>query len=275
MGSSLDSYMSDSGQLFPKAKVVHVDLRADAIGRMTPVDVGVVGDADATVRRLLEILDGERDSNPEGFRTAETAKRLAAADGPTDRNYSSTPGRLDPRELTDVLDDRLPSGRIIVTDTGHSILFAAQRIGHFEHPRDRVWTSDFGAVGVALAIGIGVAMARPEKQTITFIGDGAFLMALHELDTAVRHRVRLTVVILNNEEFGSEVRHLVKMGEPADLARFDTPDLAAVASALGCEAVTVRNREELEAAADRIGSASVPFVIDAKIDAEVVHPTRG
>lgn len=274
-GTSLDSFMSDSGQLFAGARVVHVDVRPDAIGRMSPVDVGLVGDARATVEALDGVLDGLLAGPREGYRTPEVTARLRAGEQRQPLTYAEPDGLLDPNEVADVLDALLPDGRVVVTDTGTSILFVAQRVRTFRDPADFFWTSDFGAVGTGLAVGIGVALGRPDQHTVVFLGDGAFLMSLHELDTAVRERVGMTVVVMNNEAFGSEIRHLVRIGAPGDLAHFPSPDIAAVARGLGCTAATVRDRAGLERAAAGVGTHDGPLVIDARIDRDIAHPARG
>jgi thiamine pyrophosphate-dependent acetolactate synthase large subunit-like protein len=142
-------------------------------------------------------------------------------------------------------------------------------------PEDRIWTADFASIGIAISAAVGAAVARPDRHAVVYIGDGGFMMSLLELDTAVRLRIPMTVIVINDQAFGAEVRYLQNRKVSYDLACFPSPDLEMVVKGLGCEAITVRNAAELEAACERIGKSPVPYVIDARVDLMIAHRTFG
>ena len=126
-------------------------------------------------------------------------------------------------------------------------------------------------MGVGLPIATGAAFGRPDKHCVLVIGDGGFMMSLPELETAARHRVPLTVVIMNDGAYGAEAHLLEAYGKPTSLSRFKNPEFEDVAASLGCRGVTVRSLQELEDALSRIGEQDVPLVVDVKINYDVVH----
>ena len=65
----------------------------------------------------------------------------------------------------------------------------------------------FQCIGLSLAASIGAALAQPHRLPVVGVGDGGFMMSLVELDTAVRLRLPLVVVVYNDSAYGAEVHH--------------------------------------------------------------------
>jgi thiamine pyrophosphate-dependent acetolactate synthase large subunit-like protein len=164
--------------------VVQCDVDPGAFGRhgLSPTHA-VVGDARLAAEGLLERLrtsngagngGGARgDARPSsGFRTPEAAAALAAARRDAGRQEPYDDGTLDPAAVCARLDDLLPAERVLVTDGGHSILYAVDHVG-VPDPRALVHSIDFGATGAGLGSAIGAALGRPDHVTALFIGDGA------------------------------------------------------------------------------------------------------
>ncbi len=113
-----------------------------------------------------------------------------------------------------------------------------RRTSTSDDPRDFLWAADLGTVGQGLGMAIGAAVGSDRRVTVV-CGDGGFLMCSSELDTAVREQLDLLVVVLDDGAYGQEVHILDGKGHPSDLARFDTPDLAAMARAVGARGVGI------------------------------------
>jgi len=270
VGASLNQFTTDFGRIFPKAHLIHVDRRPTSINHVTPVDLAVVGEARATIQEFVRLLDESGTAPRTGLRTEEVRAAIAQSHGPQNVDYVTKEGVLDPREFLSIVDSAMPDERFIVTDAGHAMFFVFDEIKPHS-PDDRIWGADFASMMVGIPLGIGTSIARPDKHTVAFVGDGGFMMSIPELDTAVREQIPMTVIVLNDEAYGAEVHYLENWGLPTDIALFETPDLAAIAASLGCESVVVRNREEAEAAVARIGRTDKPYVIDARTNIDVIH----
>jgi len=95
------------------------------------------------------------------------------------------------------------------------------------------------------------------------------MMALGDLETAVRRRVPLLVVVLNDAAFGAEVHALHALGLPTGHAHFGDPDFAAIAAALGARSATVREAGDLDQIRSWLAEPDGPFVVDCKVDVSV------
>jgi thiamine pyrophosphate-dependent acetolactate synthase large subunit-like protein len=253
------------------ATVAQVDIEPDALGAHTRIDLGVAGDAGlvaaAVTGELTRRAPRPGDSGPRGYRTAEVAERLARQGRWRDVPFepASEQDRIDPRTLTIALDDVVRADRTIAVDSGNFMGYPAM---YLDVPDERglVFTQAFQSVGLGLATAIGAAVADPGRLTVAALGDGGALMGISELETAVRLGLNLLVVVYDDEAYGAEVHHFGPYGYPLEHVTFPPADIAAIARGFGCEAVTVRDADDIKALSDAInGPRDRPLVIHAKV----------
>ncbi|MBI2957592.1 MAG: thiamine pyrophosphate-binding protein [Chloroflexi bacterium] len=274
VGCGLNVYTVEFGSLYAKAQIIHIDHDPAVIGSVTPVALGITGDAKACLVAIEAELRRQRMKKRRGFWTRDVESLISKSRSTRTSPYVQAPDAIDPNELIAEMDRVLPQERIIVLDGGHHRYFPALGMSLWD-PSQFVWTGDVGSVGLALYQGIGAAIGRPDKHVAVFVGDGGLMMSLEELDTAVRYRVPMTVVVMNDNAFGSEVHRLKRHGKPVDIALFDdNPDFALVAVALGASGVTVKSAADVRALAGKVGKADAPFLVDARVNREVSHPIK-
>ncbi|MFV0434579.1 MAG: thiamine pyrophosphate-binding protein [Leucobacter sp.] len=308
-GCALNMWTMRHGRLIGEtAKVVQVDLEASALGAQRPINLGVLGDSAATATAVLGRLSRFGGDPEPRYRTAEIAARIAAearwVDVPLDppdlggpaNDRETVPGsenpnpelRIDPRVLTRELDALLPAERIVSVDSGN---FMGYPSAYLDVPDEFgfCFTQAFQAIGLGLATAIGAALARPDRLPVLGTGDGGVLMGIAELETAVRLRLPLVVVVYNDDAYGAEVHHFapapddgVRAGDdpepgatepstaPAvpDLGAVTFPraDIASIARGFGATGVTVRDVSDLDAVRVWLeGDPDRPLVLDARI----------
>ncbi|MFI7481631.1 thiamine pyrophosphate-binding protein [Kocuria sp. M1R5S2] len=267
-GCALNMWTMRHGALIgPDATVVQVDLEDSALGVNRPIDLGVLGDCARTATAALELLDaaGHRST---GLRTPETAERIAAHArwNTVDTEDLSTAESIDPRVLSKELDTLLPAERIVAIDSGN---FMGYPSTYLRVPDEFgfCFTQAFQSIGLGLATAIGAATARPDRLPVLGTGDGGFLMAIAELETAVRENIPLVVVVYNDSAYGAEVHHFdTQEDEDLAIVRFPVTDIASIARGHGAAGVVVRTREDLAAVTEWVaGPRDRPLVIDARI----------
>ena len=211
-GASLNRFTTDGGRLIaPDATVVQIDIDRASFGRHTPAAIGLHGHVAPTVDAIAARLEP---------RPAEDCAL-----------------RRSPGAVLGALRSVLPPDPVVVIDGGHFNVAAATDLD-VRDPRDFLWAADLGTVGQGLGMAIGAAVGSDRRITLV-CGDGGFMMCSSELDTAVREQVDLLVVVLDDGAYGQEVHVLDGKGHPTELARFDTPDLAAMARAVGARGVGI------------------------------------
>ncbi|WP_219415828.1 thiamine pyrophosphate-binding protein [Pseudonocardia nigra] len=261
-GCSLNMWTMRHGTLIgPDARVVQVDLDADAIGANRPVDLGVLGDVATTAVDVLAALGTPRT----GYRTPEVgaaiAERIRWRDVP--HEDLTGPDGIDPRTLSVALDDLLPAERTVAVDSGN---FMGYPSAYLRVPDQHgfCFTQGFQSVGLGLATAIGAALARPDRLAVAALGDGGALMGASELETVVRLGLPMVVVVYDDRGYGAEVHHFT--GDDLTTVRFPETDFAALARGTGFEAVTVRAPADLAGVADWVaGPRTAPLLVDAKI----------
>jgi thiamine pyrophosphate-dependent acetolactate synthase large subunit-like protein len=267
------------GLVGDKTTVVQVDLDGAALGAHRPIDLGLVGDVAETARLAAAEL-ARRDHSSPGYRSAELAERLGREvrwrdvpyeDSSTDGSGTgdSNEGRIDPRTLSIALDDLLPGERTVAVDSGNFMGYPAMYLA-VPDGDGLVFTQAFQSIGLGLATAIGAALARPDRLTVAALGDGGALMGVSELETAVRLRLGLVIVIYDDEAYGAEVHHFGPAGHPLDTVTFPPADIAGIGRGFGCAAVTVRRPADLAALSDGLsdwlaGPRDRPLVVHAKV----------
>ena len=156
-------------------------------------------------------------------------------------------GRMHPNSLLAALQDKLPADAIVVADGGDFLSFA--RVGL--NAATYLDPGSFGCLGVGVPFGIAASLAEPDRQVVVASGDGSFGFNAIEIDTAVRHRVPLLIVVANNGAWQIEVYDQATTYGRVVGTRLQFSDYAAMARAFGMYAERVESAEDLPAAIDR------------------------
>lgn len=265
-GASLNQWTTQNGVLVADAVIVQVDIDAMAIGRHRNVDLGIIADS-AEVASAVSAELVRLGPNGAGYRTEELECRLLAGIGWHSVPFEevSTSQTMDPRTLTIGLNNLLPVNRQVVMDAGNFCGYPAMFLDVPAANRFCMPLA-FQSIGLGLAASIGASLANPDVCTVAGIGDGGFMMSLVELDTAVRLRMPLVVIVYNDNAYGAEVHHFAPDGVPLDIVEFPDTDIAAIARGFGCDALTVRSTADLQGVVGWLNSSPrQPLVIDAKI----------
>ncbi|GIH14045.1 thiamine pyrophosphate-binding protein [Rugosimonospora africana] len=269
-GCGLNMWTMRHGKLVgPDATVVQVDVEADALGAHRPVDLGVLGDVDRTARAVADEL-AARGPAAGGYRTAELRARIAVEVGAHTVPYhdEGDGSRVDARSLSIRLDELLPAQRVLAVDSGN---FMGYPSAYLSVPDDDgfCFTQAYQSIGLGLATAIGAALAAPDRMPVAACGDGGFLMSVADLETVVRLRLPMLVVVYNDAAYGAEVHHFGPDGHPLSTVTFPDTDIAAIARGFGADALTVRDVRDLDAVRQwLIGPRERPLVVDAKVTAE-------
>eukprot|EP01061_Rhynchopus_euleeides_P033281 TRINITY_DN5569_c0_g1_i1.p1 TRINITY_DN5569_c0_g1~~TRINITY_DN5569_c0_g1_i1.p1 ORF type:complete len:656 (+),score=263.80 TRINITY_DN5569_c0_g1_i1:127-1968(+) len=270
------------------AKVIQVDSDPKKVGRVKPVDVGVVGDAGLFCTALREALEGralassgnaeERLQEMRKHRDVWEAELTAMGDANADAAAQS--GRLVPRKVLRELEKAMPADAIVATDIGNTCSVSNGYL-RFRQPRSYLAALTFGNCGYAFPACIGAKVAQPERPAIAYVGDGAFGMSLNELLTCVRENIPVTVVTFNNQQWGAEKKNQVLwFGDRYVGTQLDNPEggFAGIAQAMGCRGVTVTSIDEvgpaLRAAVDAQLKDGITTVIDVHTTKELGDPFR-
>ena len=267
-GARLNPWTTQHGRFFGAGTtVVHVDVEPAAFGAYRPPDVAVIGDAQATALALADEL-AARGAARSAWRTPEVAARLARRWRDEPLEDAGSAEHIDPRALSIAVDGMLPADRAVATDSGAFLGYPAFYL-EVPGPCDWVFTNGFQAVGLGLATAIGTAVAAPDRVTVAAVGDGGLMMALPELETAVRLGLRLLVLVYDDAAYGAEVHHFGPMGYELGTVRFPDADLAAFARAAGAQAITVRETADLAPLAAWVREGGGPLLVDGKVDPDV------
>jgi thiamine pyrophosphate-dependent acetolactate synthase large subunit-like protein len=263
-GCALNMWTMRHGRLIgEEARVLQVDDDPDAIGAQRPLAEGVVGDVRATAEAAIGLVSAP---SP-GYRSEHVRRRIATEVRWRDVPYedNGTGERIDPRTLSIALDDLLPADRIVSIDSGNFMGWPSMYLS-VPDEFGFCFTQAFQSIGLGLATAIGAALAQPNRLPVAALGDGGGLMAVAELNTVVRLGLPMVVVVYNDDAYGAEVHHFGPDGHNLDIVEFPPTDIAAIARGFGFEALTVRERSDLDPVADWVaGDRDRPLLIDAKI----------
>jgi thiamine pyrophosphate-dependent acetolactate synthase large subunit-like protein len=253
------------------ARIVQVDVEADALGAHTRVDVGIVSDAAETARALTRALNDRVSSPFMGRAGTGTWRSDSLAARIRDGRWARQPfedlsdgSRIDPRTLSIELDRLLPVERVLAVDSGHFMGWPAM---YMQVPDERgfVFTQAYQSIGLGLATAAGAAVAQPQRLAVALLGDGGALMAASELETVARLGIPMLIVVYNDAAYGAEVHHFGPDGEPTDIVKFPDTDLAALGRGAGLDGLTVRRQEDLTGIDEWLGRRDRPLLVDAKI----------
>ncbi len=158
---------------------------------------------------------------------------------------------------------------ILVTEVGQHQMWAAQ-FYKFKQPRTLITSGGLGTMGYGLGAAIGAQMANPGKRVINIAGDGCFRMNMNEIATAVRQKLPLIQVVVNNHVLGMVRQWQTLFYEQHYSATIlnDSVDFVKLAEALGAEGIRAATKEEFSKAFAKALESKMPVVIDCIIGSD-------
>jgi thiamine pyrophosphate-dependent acetolactate synthase large subunit-like protein len=227
------------------AKIARIDIDAAEIATAArKVDIGIVGDCRMVLNQLLAGMKGKVD--PDRFKDwrrmlADGAAQKLKAPG---ANKAVEDGDIHPLRLCEEISNFMQRDAILVVD-GQEILNYGRQSMQTHAPGHRLNSGPFGTMGVGLPFGLGAKIAKPDKQVIVVHGDGSFGLNAMELDTAVRHKIPVLVVISLNGGWTADPQRN-KPGRDLGYTRYDK-----IAQTLGCHGEYVDKAEDIRPALER------------------------
>ena len=250
---------------YPKpnqAKAVQIDVDPTRIGLRYTVDVGLVGDARATLQELLPLLKPKKDRSflekaQKGMKDWWELMR-------TRETRDDTP--VKPQVVARHVNDLLKDGAIISTDSGTITTWAARHI-HMRRGMQFSCSGNLATMAPGLPYAIGAQAAFPDRQVVAFVGDGGFTMLMGDFATACKYELPIKVVIIKNNTLGQiKWEQMVFLGNPEYEVALHPIDFVKFAEACGGVGFRCERPEEVRPALQAAFSSNKPAIVEAVVD---------
>jgi acetolactate synthase-1/2/3 large subunit len=248
-----------------KATIIHIEIDEAEINKNVIVDVEINNDAKDVLSYLIPLVnENSFEKWIREFRICDKTEyeKVIKPDTKPEK------GEIRMAEVVSLVSEMTKGEAIIVTDVGQNQMIAA-RYYKFSHPNSFVTSGGMGTMGFGLPAGMGAKIGRPDKQVITFVGDGGFQMTLQELGTIFQYNVPVKIIILNNNYLGM-VRQWQEMFFEKNYASTElvNPDFVMISRAYNIPAKKVSKRKELDSSLKEMLDADGPYLLEVMIEKE-------
>ncbi len=256
----------------PGIRIIHIDINPVQPGANYPNVLPLVGDARTILRQLLVVTRTQKPRAQSSW-VVKAQKKLKDW---REKEYQNVNGNLipiRPEQLAKELMKACPENTLYVTDTGYTGAWAG---AFMDVPAGKSLLHCEGSLGWAFPAAIGAKAAVPERPVVVLTGDGGFFYHFAELETAVRNRINVVTVVLNNQAMALQT-HVLQSLWPTSrdldkLSEFRETNFANVARELGAWVVRVTDPKNIGKAVRDAIDADMPAVIDVVIDQTAIAP---
>jgi len=258
------------------SSLINIDIDSEGLSRVFSPTIGVISDAKLALEDLLNVsktmvnedyLMKAKDRLSKEIKEAK-GKLLKASIIASDQYQGNF---IHPGILMQNIQKTLKEDAIIVIDAG-SFMPWASRFYQYKQPKTMISTAG-GSMGFALPAAIGAQLAQPDRKVIAITGDGGFMMVLQELETAVRYKIPIIVVVMNNFSYGNVKEKQIKnYGGRVIGSDYSNPDFAQLAKLFGANGERIEKTEEIIPAMGRALKSDLPSVLDVMIDPDLFLP---
>lgn len=256
--------------LTDKQRLIHVDISEEELFKSYRPTLGIVSDAKQFLRDLLSEIeqDYQAKADPDFL-----------ADGRRKYEEFSTPQQVREVEFVNLegvmydINRTFPEEAVLTSDAGN---FFGWMYRYYRYKREGTFVGPTsGAMGYALPAAIGAKLACPERPVIAFAGDGGAMMTIQELETAVRNKIPIIFLVINNNMYGTIRMHQEKnFPERVIATDLTNPNFAELMELFGGEGILVQNNEEFLPAIRRALTLEAPCLIELRTDPEQISVTR-
>ena len=239
-----------------QAKIIHMDIDEAEIDKNVICDCSVVGDLKESLIRLLQKVQPAK--HEEWIKRMETYR----SEHPLKYDHSVVTGPYVIEELY-----KLTKGdAIITTDVGQHQMWTAQYY-KYKEPRQLLTSGGLGTMGYGLGAAMGAKAAFPDRTVVNIGGDGCFRMNLVEVISAVRNKINVIEIVMNNEVLGMvrQWQHLFYGERYSNTILDDGIDYEKIAEGMGALGLRITKLEDVDEVLKTAINAGRPVVIDCQI----------
>jgi acetolactate synthase-1/2/3 large subunit len=270
------SYKKGVSFSIPPTKLIQIDIDPHEIGKNYPVEIGIIGDAKACLRQIIDALnDYKKDyENTNYFKEIQEEKKLWFKFLDKHRDDTKVPVMISTvlKEIRKFFD----RDAVIITSSGNVQAQMIQELEFYE-PKTCLTAGGFSTMGYSVPAAIGAKLGsididKPDRQVVALVGDGDFMMTISELSVAVQLDLKnIYFIVLNNygwiaikdlqqtafgEDRGYGTAFYDKDGNPY------SPDFTKIAEGFGCYSEKISKKEEIIPALKRASKSNKPIVIE-------------
>ncbi|MBO0866132.1 MAG: thiamine pyrophosphate-requiring protein, partial [Mycobacterium sp.] len=258
---------------FGDARGVQIDIDPALIGMRYPNEVNLVGDAAATLRALIPLI--QRKSDRSWRETVEKNVKRWWETMAMEANVSADP--INPMRLFTELSPKLPDNAIVTADSGSAANWYARNLKFRGNMRGSL-SGNLATMGPGVPYGIGGKFAHPDRPVIVFAGDGAMQMnGMAELITIAHYwkewsDPRLIVAVLHNNDLNQvtwEMRAMAGAPKFPESQTIPSVDFAGFAASLGLASATLTDPDQIASTWDQALRADRPTVLDVHCDPNI------
>jgi acetolactate synthase-1/2/3 large subunit len=239
--------------------IIHIATLPADVNKYYQADVQVVGSLSPSLDGITSLLSGFTSDS----KWALDIRKMAQENDEEDKKDSSFPAK--PQRIIADVRSVMAAEDILVSDVGANKVWVAREFPCYQ-PNTCLISNGFASMGFCLPGTIAAKLVYPERHIVGITGDGGFLMNCQELETAVRMKLPVVIVIMHDDSYGlikwKEMNHFGS----SCFVDYGDPDFVAFAESFGAKGYRVTRTEELVPILKDAFSQTVPSVIDCPVD---------
>jgi len=271
VGCNTDSASTDKWTI-PRVgsdtRIIHLDISEAEIGNSYPDVLPLIGDAKATLNRIIE----ETKTQSRNYLELPRIKHIIAESEKYGKYVSelseSDETPIHPLRFISELTGSLPEDYTLVVDVGVSAIYTSTFFKIAKAGRRTLFNYAMGSLGYALPAVIGVHHARPDSCSVALVGDGSFGFTAGELETVSRIGGNINVILFNNSSFGW-IKAATSLSNGEKYAGFSTEfkevDYVKIAEGFGLKASRVDNPDVLEVTLMKAFRSDIPTFTEIRV----------
>ena len=237
--------------------IVHIDSSPAEVDAHYPVCVGVVGDIKHSLDRIAQ------QAKPHQGHKLRPLREALIKEMNQHRADSGCP--VKPQKIIWDLRTAMDLKDIVICDVGAHKMWMA-RMFRCEHPNTCLISNGFASMGISVPGAISAKLAYPDRAVVAVTGDGGFLMNMQEIETAVRLKIAMVVLIWNDSGYGLIEWKQMNVFGRASHVDFGNPDFIKLAEAFGAKGYRIEQAAQLLPTRQRALTDDAVSIIDCPVD---------
>jgi len=237
--------------------IIHIDQSPAEVDAYYPVDVGVVGDIKHSLLRIMEV------ASPATGNTMRALREALIEDMNSFKDDNQVP--MKPQKIIWDLRTAMEMEDIAISDVGAHKMWMS-RMFRCELPNTCLISNGFASMGIAVPGAIGAKLAYPDRSVVAVTGDAGFLMNSQEIETALRLKTPIVILIWSDSAYGLiEWKQMNQFGRKSNID-FTNPDFVMYAESFGAKGYHIERGEDLLPTLKKALADKTVSVIDCPVD---------